>query len=792
MNLAAVAWLAWLGSLSSAVGAEWSTIPAKQDEAGEVEVVPVEEEGGEEPVGPVMSLEEEGPVTPAVREVAPPPPAREALSVPTALEVRLTARRIVAEQVRLVPLEIRTATDVRTLRMSASFGEVHGPDRKEAGLFEAYVSLPPLRGPAVLLVLVEGEGYAGSLRIAVWKAANLDISTEPGAQVRVEIAGQTFGPVRAAGRTATVPVEIPPGADKATVVARDAAGNETTRQIDLPNHPFPRALIVPPATTILADDEQTLPVLVVATDDWGGIPATFSLETDTGALGEPAEIQPGMRLYSWRPSRALGERGLTVRSEDGDTRQAVTMIAGPATGIEIQAAPNILPANGLSTATIYAGVSDGYGHYIESGAIEVEIAGGTTIQAPEQTGPVVLATVAADRMLPGAEPPAAIVVTARSAGYEGVVAIRQFDPEARGLRLTADPPRLPADGESRSTIRVELLDGLGDPLPVNGEVEISALGGTVPATVELVDGSGSFTFQASTQAGIISIRAAQEGATAHTTVTLDAGAPDHMRTEVVPDTAAGPGWYRVRARVEDRFGNGVGGSDLPEFHATASNGSLGPLAAVDAENADAVGWMEAELVLPPDEFRATEVEVTAGSWFGRARTSAPGVASLYIGAMSGYAHNLGDSGVIPARLSVGWIDAFGLRGFLFGAELGYLGLRVSTVDAAGERYDVAGDALTAYAIFGYRWAITDWLVLFGELGVGLAAAWFAVDGSETAVHAASTGRFAFSVGARLALGFVVGPGLITVELAYDDARFDDLVKGNYGGLGGLLGYRLEI
>jgi hypothetical protein len=166
--------------------------------------------------------------------------------------------------------------------------------------------------------------------------------------------------------------------------------------------------------------------------------------------------------------------------------------------------------------------------------------------------------------------------------------------------------------------------------------------------------------------------------------------------------------------------------------------------------------------------------------------------------MGGFAHNLGDSGVIPVRLSVGWIDAFGLRGFLFGAELGYLGMRMSTVVAASDdRYDVTGDALTAYAVFGYRWAATDWLVLIGEVGAGLAAAWFAVDGFHEPLaipfeHATSAGRFAFSVGARLALGFVVGPGLIAVELAYDDARFDDLVKGNYGGLGGLLGYRLEL
>jgi hypothetical protein len=775
---------------------------AKQDEAEGVDVVPVEGgdamsfEGSEpedgEPSGQTMNLEEEGPVTPAVRAVEPPPPAEQALPVPGLLEVRVTARRVVAEQIRLVPLEIRAPTSVRTLRGVTTMGELHEPERVEPGLFQAQITLPSLRGPAIILALFEGEGYAGYVRIAVWKAANLEVDTEPGAQVRVEIVDQTFGPVRAQGRLATVPVEIPPGAESARVIARDAAGNETVRTIELPRQGFPLAVILPPSPTILADDRQVLPVLVGVSTKWGGQPTTWALETDTGALGEPAEIATGLRLYSWRPSRALGEKALIVTQDDGETRFPVMMTSGPATGIEIQAEPNILPANGLSTATIYAGVSDGLGHYLDVGPIAVDIAGGLIVQPPEQSGPVVLATVAAERMVPGSEPPAAIVVTARGGGYEGVVAIRQFDPDARGLRLSAEAPRLTADGESRTNLHVELLDGLGEPLPVTGAAEVSALGGSVPAVTELIGGVATFVLQAGTAAGLATVRVSMDGAVAHATVALDAGPPDHLRVEVVPDPAGGAGALLVRARLEDRFGNGVGGNELPPFRGTTDRGALGEFAPVDAADMEQVGWRVATLTLPPDEAHAADVTVEAGAWSGRARSAAAGGASLYIAAMSGYLHNLGDAGFIPVRLGVGWMDAFGARGFLFGAELGYLGLRYELAVSRADAFRTTGDSLTVHAIVGYRWAVNSWFAMLFQAALGMEVAWFAVEQPGGAPELSSGASIAFSAGLRVGVGFAVGPGLIVLDASYDDARYDGLVRGNVGGLGGLLGYRLEL
>lgn len=781
-------WIVWLTGAIAAV-----QDVAKQEPPSAVDVVPLGDDGFPAPAGPEMTLEDDGSVVSTVRAVPPPAPARESLAVPEPLEVRVAARRVVAEQMRIVPLEIRAPGALPGLRGTATMGELHGPEAVEPGLYRAQLRLPALQGPAVILVVFRTEDRAGFARVHVWKKASLEIDTEPGAQVRVEIAGQTFGPVRAAGRQATVEVEIPPGAESARVIATDAAGNETTRTLDLPRQSFRRSLVLPPAERILADDGAVLPVLVAATDEAGGLPRRWELEAESGAVGEPAEIQAGLRLYPWRPSRALGPKALVVRVE-GEAAESwpVEMIAGPPSGIEIQAMPLLLPADGQSTATVYAGVSDGLGHYIEVGPIEMELAGGTVIQEPAQSGPLSIATVASDRMRGGGEPPAAIVVRARAGGYEGTVAIRQFDPDARGLRLTPEANRLPADGESRTAVRVEVLDGLGDPLPESGTVTLSALGGEVPPQIEVQDGLGSFEFRAGTAAGIATIRAERQGSVGQMAITLEAGPPARLRAEARPDESGGSGRFVIRARLEDRHGNGVVAEGQPAFRAGASRGTVEPFAPAEAAGSEDVGWMEATLVVSGEETTPVVVRVESGEWFDTVRVEPPAAAALYMALAAGYVHNLGNAGLVPLRLGVGWIDAFGARGFQFGAELGYNALRLSLEPRVTETYEVLGDALTAYLVAGYRWPLASWFVLLAEVAVGMEVGWFEVNPPGASPNVSSGALVAFSVGARVVFGFPVGPGLIALDVAYDDARYDDVVRGNVGGLGALLGYRLEI
>jgi hypothetical protein len=469
------------------------------------------------------------------------------------------------------------------------------------------------------------------------------------------------------------------------------------------------------------------------------------------------------------------------------------MVAGAPSGIEVMAEPDILPADGLSTSLIHAGVTDGLGHFLAAGPIALEVAGGTIIQEPLQDGPIAMATVAADRMAPGGEPPAAIVVTARGAEYERVVAIRQFDPEARGLRLLPQPAPLVADGRGEAPVRIQLLDGLGDPLPVSDVASLSALGGEVPAEVPLVGGEGQFTFRAGTVAGIAALRAALGNSVAHATITLLPGAPDHMRVEIAEDPAAGPERYRVRARLEDAFGNGVGmiGDRPIAFRGTPTRGTVGPFSEEEVTGPESVGWMGATLSLPEEWSGRTGVDVSAGQWSGSAQVTRAAGAVVYADVMAGYAHNFGEVGLVPVRAGFGWLDAFGARGLLLGTEIGYQGFGFGTHTTAGEPYDINGNALTAYGVFGYRLPVASWFLLWASVNVGLEAAWLVVD-QPGARDVTADGIVAFALGVRLAAGFVLGPGEIALELAYDDARFDDVGRGNLGGLGGLLGYRFEI
>jgi hypothetical protein len=231
---------------------------------------------------------------------------------------------------------------------------------------------------------------------------------------------------------------------------------------------------------------------------------------------------------------------------------------------------------------------------------------------------------------------------------------------------------------------------------------------------------------------------------------------------------------------------------VPPFRGTTDRGVLGAFAPLDATEMEEVGWQIATLTLPPDEARAADVTVEAGPWGAHGRSAAAGGPSLYVAAMSGYLHNLGDAGFIPVRLGIGWMDAFGARGFLFGAEAGYLGLRHELAVSREDAYRTTGDALTLHAVVGYRWAVTSWFVMLFEAALGMEVAWFAVEQPGGEPELSSSAAVAFSLGLRVGVGFAVGPGLIVLDASYDDARYDGLVAGNNGGLGGLLGYRLEL
>lgn len=104
-------------------------------------------------------------------------------------------------------------------------------------------SPPESRAPAMgLLVFWVDEGETPPevtvVRLPLLGRTNLEVSTEPGAEVRVVVAGKTFGPVRAdGGGKAAVPIEVPPHVFDARVLgARRGKATEVTVPLGVPSY----------------------------------------------------------------------------------------------------------------------------------------------------------------------------------------------------------------------------------------------------------------------------------------------------------------------------------------------------------------------------------------------------------------------------------------------------------------------------------------------------------------------------------------------------------------------------
>jgi len=163
-------------------------------------------------------------------------------AAPPELRVAWTPERIVLGDAPQVAIEVQVPSGAGPLHAAASAGTFL-EDRLEGGPVRTFMwRPPPVRYPlvAVLLFWLEGsEPGAASVAVArlpLVGQTELDVDTEPGAHVEVEVADRRFGLVFAnAQGKARVPVEVPPGVRDARVLAtRGALRTDATVPLDDP------------------------------------------------------------------------------------------------------------------------------------------------------------------------------------------------------------------------------------------------------------------------------------------------------------------------------------------------------------------------------------------------------------------------------------------------------------------------------------------------------------------------------------------------------------------------------
>jgi hypothetical protein len=257
-------------------------------------------------------------------------------------EVRVASERVVLGQETGVELEVRVPEGTGPVRAAASSGSFAQPVVEGGPVRKFQWTAPEVRHPllAVLVFWVEEpseQPEVAVVRIPLFGRTKLPVTTDPGAEVVIEVGETRFGPVKADRRgKAQVPVEVPPGVRQARVLAaRDSLKTDRLIKIDVPDHRPLVALLGP----------EPLPHsggwLVVAGEE-----QLSAAELELAVNGARLEEQPGA-LPRYRVIPAPGARTVSVearRRGAKDTARAQASVEH----VEEVAPPALPPVAGVT------------------------------------------------------------------------------------------------------------------------------------------------------------------------------------------------------------------------------------------------------------------------------------------------------------------------------------------------------------------------------------------------------------------------------------------------------------
>ncbi len=378
--------------------------------------------------------------------------------------------------------------------LSVNVGSVSEPVASKDGALTATYRPPAQEGAQVALfhAVVKSGAQAGSLgwlSLPVHGRQLLRVQAPARAKVRVSIDGVSFGPVTAgADGTASVSVEVPPGATTAQVTTVDRTGRSKTQEMPLPEAPFARVRIVAPSEAPSWEKAIRLQGFVV---DERGNPASaippVAVSVDQGTLG-PIEPKDGSTFeVSYTGPERVGTPVTLSVATAADAERAST--------VQIEPKPGPLTRLGitLSSPRFTAGSTE---------PVTLEAVGydakGNLLPAPPATFVAELGSLEAEsggrraRILPpnafGAKKAVVLRVQAGELQGEAELALQGGTPVRGDAIVEPEPSK---DGEL--VVIGHFVDTWGN--PVDGlQVSGSSPGGTLRGPEALGDGRYRFYF----------------------------------------------------------------------------------------------------------------------------------------------------------------------------------------------------------------------------------------------------------------------------------------------------------
>jgi hypothetical protein len=410
------------------------------------------------------------------RAPAPAPAAGAAPPQPTTIAMtpaRATLKLGVDKEVEvLIDLSGPEAARFVPLRALATVGTLDAPLAGAPGHFTARYHPPTDRVPQVALLVVElGAGAARlhcATRIALEGATLFPFHTSSGASVTMRVGDRQFGPVVADRQGhVEIPIDVPPGVRTAEARAVDKSGGARATEVDLQLPPFPRVLLLAPASLEVGSFTE----IAVSALDENGAPAPANQLTLTASAGLAHLVggPPGEAHFLFEAPVHVGAGTVALRAV------APGRVAGRA---EL-----VIPLRAAAPSHLSITASDRWLVVGDPRPIFVSVSSRDRFENP---------TSAANVLVRVDGRPTPVVVTPPGAATFSVVPPARYDGRenlmvdatlgevvaSQPLHVTGGPPerltlqvaaaRIVADGKRGTQLRVQAVDGNGTPTSVSG------------------------------------------------------------------------------------------------------------------------------------------------------------------------------------------------------------------------------------------------------------------------------------------------------------------------------------
>ncbi len=402
----------------------------------------------------------------------------------------------------------------------------------------------------------------GSTTVRAWSLGGLS----PGSSRTIVLIGR-------------VSPDVPAGTD---LVNRVTVNTSTPESYLEDNQHAPSTHVIPdvPYTVTVVAREPAIHlgdstvVTVTVTDEFGnrvsdgtGVSVTTTLGTITPTVGATVG---GEVTATLRSGTVAGLAQVTASSGGRTGSTLVEFMPDPPYTLTLDLAPQVLTADGVSTATLVITGTDRFANLVADGTV-VTLTAANATPIPSQVTTyrgVATATVRAGTVAGTA------VVTATAGSAVSSVTL-QLEPGPPGiLDVTTSPPAILADGVATATLVVTVTDALRNPVHDGTEVRLSAEGVTVwPTRATTVDGLVVGGVQAGTRAGTAYITATAGSAVGVGTVQLLPGPPVTATMTAHPDhlVANGVATSTLVITATDGFANPVADGTLVHLAATGAS-----------------------------------------------------------------------------------------------------------------------------------------------------------------------------------------------------------------------------